>query len=76
MSELRRSDWSYQGTIQVKHFIRILYEEIGLEKIKSKVTQPLTGFPFAPHYGCHYIKPAETDRRDRSGGESPILDRN
>jgi heterodisulfide reductase subunit B len=49
----------YQGKGEVKHFIRVLYEDLGLEKIKSQIRRPLTGFAFAPHYGCHYIKPAE-----------------
>jgi heterodisulfide reductase subunit B len=68
-SALQKIGLSYRGTIQVKHFIRILYEEVGLEKIRSKVTQPLTGFRFAPHYGCHYIKPAEA-----AGGIDPVED--
>lgn len=57
----------YQGTGEVKHFIRILYEDIGLEKIKEKIVRPLAGFSFAPHYGCHYFKPAET-----AGGIDPV----
>ena len=57
----------YQGTGEVKHFIRILYEDLGLEKIKGKIVRPLTGFSFAPHYGCHYFKPAET-----AGGIDPV----
>jgi heterodisulfide reductase subunit B len=66
---LRKVDLSYQGTIQIKHFIRILYEDIGLEPIRARVTHPLSGFRFAPHYGCHYIKPAEA-----SGGIDPPED--
>lgn len=57
----------YQGTGEVKHFIRILYEDLGLEKIKEKIVRPLAGFSFAPHYGCHYFKPAET-----AGGIDPV----
>lgn len=59
----------YQGTGQVKHFIRILYEDIGAERIRGMITRPLTGFSFAPHYGCHYIKPSET-----AGGIDPVED--
>ncbi len=66
---LKVSGLEYQGTIQVKHFIRILYEEIGLERIREKITRPLSGFSFAPHYGCHYIKPART-----AGGIDPVED--
>jgi len=49
----------YDGRIQVKHFARILYEDVGLEKIKEMVKRPLSNFNFASHYGCHYLKPSE-----------------
>ena len=49
----------YEGTIEVKHFARILYEDIGIETLKDFITNPLEGFAFAPHYGCHYLKPSE-----------------
>lgn len=59
----------YQGTGEVKHFIRLLYEDVGIQKIKGLIRRPLTGFSFAPHYGCHYIKPAQT-----AGGIDPVED--
>ncbi len=64
---LKISGLKYTGTTQVKHFIRILYEDIGCEKIREKITRPLSGFRFAPHYGCHYIKPARI-----AGGIDPV----
>jgi heterodisulfide reductase subunit B2 len=60
---------TYQGTGEVKHFIRLLYEDKGIQKIKDLIRRPLTGFSFAPHYGCHYIKPAQT-----AGGIDPVED--
>jgi heterodisulfide reductase subunit B2 len=66
---LRVIGLEYKGTTLVKHFIRILYEEIGLDTIKERISQPLAGFSFAPHYGCHYIKPART-----AGGIDPVED--
>jgi heterodisulfide reductase subunit B len=47
----------YLGKVKVKHFTRILFEEIGLDELKKKVTRPLTGLRLAPHYGCHYERP-------------------
>jgi heterodisulfide reductase subunit B len=66
---LRVLGLEYKGTSEVKHFIRVLYEEVGLKKIAEEITRPLTGFSFAPHYGCHYIKPAEA-----AGGLDPVED--
>ncbi|MBA4392054.1 MAG: CoB--CoM heterodisulfide reductase subunit B, partial [Desulfobacca sp.] len=59
----------YAGTGEVKHFIRILFEDLGIKPIREKVIRPLTGFTFAPHYGCHFIKPAEA-----AGGIDPVED--
>ena len=49
----------YEGKIKVKHFIRILYEDVGLEKIRESLKVDLSKFSFAAHYGCHYLKPSE-----------------
>jgi heterodisulfide reductase subunit B len=49
----------YKGTATVKHFARILYEDIGIEKLKEHVDIDLSGFSFAAHYGCHYLRPSE-----------------
>ncbi len=49
----------YNGTIQVRHFARVLYEEVGLERIQEAVTVDLSDLQLAAHYGCHYLKPIE-----------------
>jgi len=48
----------YNGTVRVRHFARVLYEEVGVERLREEVTVSLEGFGFAPHYGCHYLKPS------------------
>jgi len=50
---------SYSGGVRVRHFSRLLIEDIGLDAVREKVTKPLDGFRVASHYGCHYLKPAE-----------------
>lgn len=49
----------YNGTIRVRHFARVLYEEVGLERIQEVVTVDLSDLRLAAHYGCHYLKPVE-----------------
>jgi heterodisulfide reductase subunit B len=49
----------YHGTIRVRHFARVLYEEVGLERIQEAVTVDLSDLRLAAHYGCHYLKPVE-----------------
>lgn len=51
-------DREFRGTAEVKHFVKVLWDEIGLEEIKSKVENPLTGVKVAAHYGCHLMKPS------------------
>ena len=58
-------DIAYNGTIEVKHFSRILYEDVGLKQIGSLIKKKLKGLKIAAHYGCHYLKPSEIyDRFD------------
>ncbi len=57
--KLQKIGRTYKGNVKIKHFVRILYEDIGPEKIKSKVKKSLEGLKLASHYGCHYYKPSE-----------------
>jgi len=49
----------YDGRVEVKHFSRILYEDVGVDGIKGKLRFELPELRFAAHYGCHYLKPSE-----------------
>lgn len=49
----------YKGSVTVKHFARILYEDIGLDRLRDEVKRDLSDFRVACHYGCHYLKPSE-----------------
>jgi heterodisulfide reductase subunit B len=51
--------YEYNGTVDVKHFMRFLKEDIGVEKIKNSVVKSLDMIKAAPVYGCHYLKPSE-----------------
>jgi len=53
---------SYSGPVRVRHFMRMLWEDIGTEIIREKIVKPLNGILLAPHYGCHYLKPSELTR--------------
>ncbi|MBW2029222.1 MAG: CoB--CoM heterodisulfide reductase iron-sulfur subunit B family protein [Deltaproteobacteria bacterium] len=56
---LRKAGLQYGGGVKVRHYARILYEEVGLERIKTELTRGLEGLRIAIHYGCHYLKPSE-----------------
>lgn len=57
--DLDRVGLKYEGGTRVRHFARILYEEIGKDKIQTHFERNLDGLKIAAHYGCHYLKPSE-----------------
>lgn len=50
---------TFTGSAQVKHFVEVLHDDIGLEAIKAAVVKPLVGLKVAIHVGCHYSRPSE-----------------
>jgi heterodisulfide reductase subunit B len=50
---------SYNGTTQVRHLVKVLRDEVGLDAIRASVTRPLEGARIAFHYGCHLLRPSE-----------------
>jgi len=65
-SILANIDYEFQGSVEVRHLIDILYNDVGPEKVKESVEVPLTGVNVAIHYGCHLLKP----KFDRTFGSS------
>jgi heterodisulfide reductase subunit B len=55
----------YKGTIEVTHHVDALYR-VGLDKIRKKVTRPLTGVRMAIHPGCHWMRPKHVKKKDES----------
>jgi heterodisulfide reductase subunit B len=55
---------SVQGNISVKHFVQVLMEDVGVDKIKAAVTKQLSGLKVACHTGCHYARPSEVMQYD------------
>jgi len=50
----------YERGIVNKHFLWLMVEEIGLDRIGSMVKRPLTDLRVGPFYGCYIVRP--TDR--------------
>lgn len=49
----------FKGTVEVKHFVRMLKEDVGLDTIQEKMKKRFRGIKVASHYGCHMLKPRE-----------------
>ena len=68
---LKKINREWKGTIKVKHVIEVLLEDIGVEKIKNSVIQPLKGIKVGVHYGCHFLKPSKV--RGHGSAERPTM---
>jgi len=53
----------YSGGTKVRHFAEVLYNEVGVEKIKAAVKKPLE-YKVAAFYGCHFLKPSKIKHLD------------
>lgn len=50
-------DVEYHGETTVIHFLELLKNRIGFDKIKEKVVNPLTGRKIGAYYGCLLLRP-------------------
>lgn len=55
---LAREDLHYGGNVSVKHFMWVMMEDVGVEKLKSLVVNPLGDLSAAPFYGCYIVRPS------------------
>ncbi len=63
---LSAEDLKYTEKRHVVHTVDLLYDIIGIDKIKERVKKPLNGLKIAAHYGCHILRPSEIGRPDDS----------
>jgi succinate dehydrogenase / fumarate reductase, cytochrome b subunit len=49
----------YKGTTEVKHLLWVLFEDYGIERLKSLLRKPLKGLRVSPFYGCYIRRPPE-----------------
>ncbi len=54
---LEKAGCPYHGSIEVKHPLEVLIEDIGLERIKDRVKYRLKGLKVACYYGCQLVRP-------------------
>jgi heterodisulfide reductase subunit B len=54
---LKAADLSYDTHVDVRHPLDILSNDIGLDSIAARVTNPLKGIKVAPYYGCQIVRP-------------------
>lgn len=54
----------YDGSVNVKHFLEVLTEDIGVEKIREATKYSLNGLKVVCYYGCLLVRPHEITNFD------------
>lgn len=49
----------YDGSLSVVHYLEVLRDKIGFDKVKAVVKRPLTGLKAGAYYGCMLLRPFE-----------------
>ncbi|MEW5946845.1 MAG: CoB--CoM heterodisulfide reductase iron-sulfur subunit B family protein [bacterium] len=47
----------YEGKVTARHSLDILFNDVGLDAVREKVTRPLTGLRTVCYYGCLLVRP-------------------
>jgi len=61
----------YKGGVDVTHYLEVLRDKIGFDKVAEAVTRPLKGIKAAAYYGCMLLRPFEDVGIDKA--ESPTI---
>ena len=54
----------YTGETQVLHYLELLRDTVGFDKVATAVKHPLTGKKIAPYYGCLLLRPGKVMQMD------------
>jgi heterodisulfide reductase subunit B len=54
----------YDGSVKVRHFLEVLLEDVGIEKIRDSAKYSLNGVKVACYYGCLLVRPPDVMKFD------------
>lgn len=77
VSTLKKNGINYRmgRNISVKHFAKILYEDVGISEIEKLIRKRLSNLNIAAHYGCHYLKPTDIYKNHEDPENPHTLDK-
>ncbi len=64
----------YKGECQITHTLWVIAQDVGLEKLKQTITNPLNGLRVASYYGCHTRNPADIQGYESSDNPTSLED--
>ncbi len=62
--ELAEENLRYTGAVEIKHFLSVLYHDVGIKPLKEAVTRKFKKLNIATHYGCHALRPSDVTEFD------------
>ncbi len=65
---------SYNGETEVVHYLELLRDKVGFDKVKEAVVNPLKGKKIAAYYGCLLLRPNSVMKMDDPENPSIIED--
>lgn len=68
---LKADGIEYHGETKVVHYLEVLRDEIGYDKVKAAVKNPLKGRKIGAYYGCLLLRPSDVMAMDNS--ENPTI---
>ncbi len=54
----------YDGSVRVRHFLEVLLEDLGIDKVAALAKHSLGGLKVACYYGCLLVRPNEVTKFD------------
>jgi len=61
---LAEKGMKYEGKAEVKHFLSVLYHDVGLDTLSRNISNTYKGLKIATHYGCHALRPSDVTQFD------------
>jgi heterodisulfide reductase subunit B len=58
-NELSKVDLEFNGTLEVKHILEVLHDDIGGTEIEKSLVRNIEDLKVAVHYGCHVVRPED-----------------
>lgn len=69
-----KDEEEYNGETKVIHFLELLRDVVGFDKLKEKVVNPLGGKKIAAYYGCLLLRPSKIMAMDNPENPKIIED--
>jgi len=56
----------YEGKVRIRHYLTVLYEDVGTERIRSQLVNRFKDLNISVIHGCHILRPREITTFDNS----------